>query len=97
MYGDIFHIDRYSSNLSKTYRIWHFKCFKNRPFHDSETCLLLVVPIISERLMGIAKTRYGICLQCDKASHLGKKLLLPGLLDGMLYKLHMQDLQKNDC
>ena len=31
------------------------------------------------------------------ASHLGKKLLLPGLLDGLLYKLDMQDLQKNDC
>ena len=30
-------------------------------------------------------------------SHLGKKLLLPGLLDVMLYKLDMQNPQKNDC
>ena len=29
-------------------------------------------------------------------SHLGKKLLLPELLDGMLYKLDMQDPEKND-
>ena len=29
--------------------------------------------------------------------HLGKKLLLPGLLDVMLYKLDMQDPQRNDC
>ena len=28
------------------------------------------------------------------ASHLGKKMLLPGLLDVMLYKLDMQDPQK---
>ena len=31
------------------------------------------------------------------ASHLGKKLLLPWLLNSMLYKLYMQDPQKNDC
>ena len=31
------------------------------------------------------------------ASHLDKKLLLPVLLEGMLYELHMQDPQKNDC
>ena len=30
-------------------------------------------------------------------SHLGKKLFLPGLLDGMLYELDMQDPQKSDC
>ena len=30
------------------------------------------------------------------ASHLGKKLLLPELLDDMLYKLDIQDPQKND-
>ena len=47
--------------------------------------------------MGIEETHYGIYLQCDKASHLGKKLFLPGLLDNMLYKLDMQDPQKNDC
>ena len=50
-----------------------------------------------KRLMGIEETRYRICLQCDKFRHLGKKLLLPGLLEGMLYKLDMQDPQKNDC
>ena len=46
-------------------------------------------------MMGIEETSYGICLQCDKASYLGKKLLLPGQLDGMLYELYMQDLQKS--
>ena len=30
------------------------------------------------------------------ASHLGKKLILPGLLDGMLYELDIQNPQKND-
>ena len=30
-------------------------------------------------------------------SQLEKKLLLPGLLNGMLYELDMQDPQKNDC
>ena len=44
--------------------------------------------------MGIEETRYRICLQCGKDSHLGKKLLLPGLLDSMLYELDMQDLHK---
>ena len=57
-------------------------------------CLLLAAPIASERLMGIEETYYGICIQCDKAVHLSKKLLLPVLLDGMLYK---PDPQKNDC
>ena len=41
------------------------------------------------------ETHYGICLQCDKGSHLGKKLLLSGLY-GMLYELYMQDPRKND-
>ena len=47
--------------------------------------------------MGIEETRYEICLHCNKTSHLGKKLLLPGLLDGMLYELEMQDSHKNGC
>ena len=47
--------------------------------------------------MDIEETCYGICLLCDKASHLGKKLLLPGLLDAVLYKLDLQDPQNNDC
>ena len=45
----------------------------------------------------IEETHYGICLQYDKAGHLGKKMLLPGLFDGMLYELNMQYSQKNDC
>ena len=32
----------------------------------------------------------------ELVSHLGRKLLLPGLLDVMLYELDMQDPQKND-
>ena len=46
--------------------------------------------------MDIEETHYGICLQCNKARHLGKKLLFSGLLDDMLYELDMQDPQKND-
>ena len=46
--------------------------------------------------MGIEEILYGICLQCDKASHLGKELFLPGLLYGMLYELDMQDPQKSN-
>ena len=33
----------------------------------------------------------------ELVSHLGKKLFLPELLDGMLCELDMQDPQKNDC
>ena len=47
--------------------------------------------------MGIEETLQAICLQCNKASHLGKKLLLQGLLNVMVYELDIQDLQKNDC
>ena len=32
----------------------------------------------------------------ELASHFGKKLLLPVLIDGLLYKLDIQDPQKND-
>ena len=46
--------------------------------------------------MDIEETCYEICLQHDKVSHLSKKLLLPGLLDSMLYKLDFQETQKND-
>ena len=45
------------------------------------------LPLSLPSLMGIEETCYGIGLQCDKASYSGKKLLLPGLLDGMVYKL----------
>ena len=47
--------------------------------------------------MSIEETHYGICFQCDKSSHLGKNLLLPELLGGLLYELDMQDPQKSDC
>ena len=47
-----------------------------------------------KNLIGIEETCYGICLQCDKASHLGKKLFLPGLLYDMLYELDMPDPKK---
>ena len=33
----------------------------------------------------------------ELVNHSGKKLLLSGLLDDMLYKLDMQDPQDNDC
>ena len=56
----------------------------------------LAAPITSEMLTGIEETHYGIFFQCDKASHLGKKLLLRGLFVGMLYELDMQDSQKSD-
>ena len=47
--------------------------------------------------MGIEELHYGIYLQHDKDSYLGKKLLLPGLFDGVLSELEMQDPQKSDC
>ena len=47
--------------------------------------------------MGIKETPYRMYLQCDKASHSGKRLLLPGLLDDMLYESDIQDPQKSDC
>ena len=59
--------------------------------------MLLAAPITSKRMMGIEETHYGVCLQCGKASHLIKKLLLPGLPGCILYKLDMQDLQESDC
>lgn len=34
---------------------------------------------------------------CGKISQLGKKLLVPGLLDSMLYKLDMQGPQESEC
>ena len=54
-------------------KIWNFL--------NNETCLLLAAPVTSEGLMDIEKTRYGIYLQCYRVSHLGKKLLLSGLLN----------------
>ena len=59
--------------------------------------MLSVAPITLERIMVIEESHYGVCLQCGKASHLVKKLLLPGLPGCILYKLDMQDLQKSDC
>ena len=47
-------------------------------------------------IMFTEEINYGICLWYDKASHLGKKLLLPRLPGSMLYELDMQDPQKDD-
>ena len=46
---------------------------------------------------GIEETHYGTWPDCDKANHLDKKLLLSGVFYSMLYKLDMQEPQKNDC
>ena len=70
------------------------KCFNNLDFSQHETCLLLAAPIASNKMMGIKETHYGVFFECGMTSHLGKKLLLPGLLDSMLYKLEMQDHRK---
>ena len=51
-------MDRHSSNLSKTYRIWHLKCF--RDFLDNESKLHLVIPLASERKMDLEETCYRI-------------------------------------
>ena len=50
----------------------------------------------TSELMGIEETPYGVCCHCDKTGHLGKKLLLLGLIDSLLYKLDMQDPQERD-
>ena len=56
-------------------------------FHDNEAHLLLAAPITS-------RARWALkILLMELARHLGKKLLLPRLLDIMLYKLNMQDPQ----
>ena len=87
-------MNRHSSYLSKTYRIWHLKWL--RIFLDSEVQLLLVTPPASERKMDIEVTRYEVCFQYCKTSHLGKILLLSGLFEFILYKLDMQDPQESD-
>ena len=56
----------------------------------------MATPITSERFIGIEGARCRICLQCDEASHLGKKLLLLELHDGVLYKLNFHDSQKKN-
>ena len=72
------------------YRIWHFKCFNNLDFSQLEMCFLLAASITAKRIMNIEEAPYEVCFQ------FGKKLLLPGLLDSMLYKLDMQDPQENN-
>ena len=64
---------------------------KLRTFHDKETHLLLEAPIISRGRWALKRSLM------EFASHLGKRLLLPGLLDVLLYKLDMQDPHKNKC
>ena len=61
-----------------------FKMFYDRKtFHDNETQLLLAAPIFFKRMMGIEEDPDGVCW------NLGKKLLLPGLFDVILYELDM--------
>ncbi|CAO2636510.1 hypothetical protein LEMLEM_LOCUS23561 [Lemmus lemmus] len=63
-----------------------------RTFHGSEIHLLLAAPMYFTRMIGMQEARRG-----QFVGHLNKKLLLPGLLDAMLYELEMQDPQRNDC
>ena len=58
---------------------------------DNETHLFLAAPITSRGRWAPKK------LLMEFTRHLGKKLLLPGLLDALLYEMDMQDQQKNDC
>ena len=53
----------------------------------TETCLLLVAPITSRGRWALKR------LLIEFVRHLGKKLLLPGLLD----ELDIQVPQRNDC
>ena len=77
MHNDMFQMERYSSFLSKIYRLWYLECVKNLVFTQQSDILLLEAIITSERLRSIKITHYGICIQCDKASYFVKKLLLP--------------------
>ena len=45
----------------------------------------------------ISRERWAKRLLVVFARHLGKKLFLPVLLNSMLYKLEMQNQQRNDC
>ena len=69
----------------------HLKCLKSLRVHDSEAP-------ISWQLQSTSKGRWTLKrLLMEFVSHLGKKLLLPELLDAMLYELNSQDPQRNDC
>ena len=65
-------MDRHSSNLSKPYRTWHLKWF--RDFLDNEAQLLLATPPGSERNMDIEEACDEVCFQYGKTSHLDKLL-----------------------
>ena len=75
-----------------------FKMYKNLDFSRQQDMSASGNTNYFKEADGHEETHYGIiCLQCDKASYLGKKLLLPGLLDNVLYELGMEDTQKSDC
>ena len=92
MYRDIFQMLSYSSNLSKVNRIWHLICFKNLELFMAMRHICFWQHQSTSRGWWVLKRLLMECL-----NHLGKKLFLAGLLDGMLYELEMQDQQKNDC
>ncbi|KAL6094148.1 hypothetical protein STEG23_035227 [Scotinomys teguina] len=83
-------IDRMLREQKRDLQQTHRLLLLVKVFHDNETYLLLAAPIYSE-IIHIKETPYGVFFQCGKAVHLGKNLLLTGLLDSMLYKLDMQD------
>ena len=88
MYKNIFQMDRYSSNLSETNIMCYLKCFKNlRLFMTNKTHLLLEAAITFRGRWASTK------LLMEFTSHLGKKVLLSGLID----ELDMHDPQRNDC
>ncbi|CAO2628444.1 hypothetical protein LEMLEM_LOCUS20003, partial [Lemmus lemmus] len=64
---------------------------QNTSPNKNETHLLLATTITSRGRWELKR------LHIEFASHLGKKLLLSRLLDGMMCNLDMQDLQRNDC
>ena len=92
MYRDIFQIDRYSSNLSKIYRIWHLKGFKNLG--------LLKWQWVTSTPGSTSLLQEDDGYQRDSSWSLlaiWARNFFPWLLGVMLYDLDMQDLHRNDC
>ena len=85
-------MDRYSSNLSRSNRIWHLKYFKNLGL------FMTVIHICSRQHQPSSRGRWASKrLLMEFVSIWARNGLLSGLFDDMLYKLDMQDPQKNDC
>ena len=81
-------MNRENSNLSKNIA---FKVFKNLGL------FMTMKYICFWQHQSTSRGRWALKrLLMEVVSHLGKKLLLPGLFDIMLYKLDMQDSQGND-